>query len=99
MGALVTKQGPYGLEPEPQPFINPKLPNFHVAGEITLYKILLIGNHSVGKTSLLLRYTEDTFSSLFMPTIGIDFKIRTMTIGQKQIKLQIWDIGNLIVLS
>jgi len=45
----------------------------------------------VGKTCLLLRYANDTFSPTFITTIGIDFKIKTIDISGKKVKLQIWD--------
>jgi len=54
-------------------------------------KLLMIGDSSVGKTCLLLRYANDTFSSMFITTIGIDFKIKNVMIDNKRIKLQIWD--------
>ncbi|OON23450.1 Ras family protein [Opisthorchis viverrini] len=56
-----------------------------------LFKLLLIGDSGVGKTCLLFRYVEDTFSSSFISTIGIDFKIKTIELEGKKIKLQIWD--------
>ena len=56
-----------------------------------LFKVLLIGNSGVGKSSLLLRFADDVFNDNFMPTIGVDFKIRTVDVDQKTIKLQIWD--------
>ena len=56
-----------------------------------LFKVLLIGNSSVGKSSLLLRFVDNQWSDLFVPTIGVDFKIRTMEIDNKNVKLQIWD--------
>lgn len=56
-----------------------------------LFKVLLIGNSSVGKSSLLLRFVDNAWSDLFVPTIGVDFKIKTMTIDSKNVKLQIWD--------
>ncbi|THD25845.1 Ras protein Rab 10 [Fasciola hepatica] len=56
-----------------------------------LFKLLLIGDSGVGKTCLLFRYVEDTFSSSFISTIGIDFKIKTVELEGKKIKLQIWD--------
>lgn len=63
-----------------------------------LFKLLLIGNSSVGKSSLLLRFSDNIFSERykiiyfsFLPTIGVDFKIRTFETGGNTIKLQIWD--------
>ena len=56
-----------------------------------LFKILLIGSTGVGKSSLLVRFADDVFSDNFMPTIGVDFKIRTVEVDGKTIKLQIWD--------
>ena len=56
-----------------------------------MFKILIIGNTAVGKTSLLLRYTEDSFTSAFVNTVGIDFKVRTVSHNGKTIKLHMWD--------
>ncbi|VDP20018.1 unnamed protein product [Soboliphyme baturini] len=56
-----------------------------------LFKILLIGDSGVGKTCLLFRFSEDSFNNSFISTIGIDFKIRTIELDGKKIKLQIWD--------
>lgn len=56
-----------------------------------LIKLLLIGDSGVGKSCLLLRFSEDSFTPSFITTIGIDFKIRTIDIDGKRVKLQIWD--------
>lgn len=56
-----------------------------------LFKLLLIGDSGVGKTSVLFRFSEDAFNTTFISTIGIDFKIRTIELDGKKIKLQIWD--------
>uniref|UniRef100_A0A3B5LHJ5 Uncharacterized protein n=1 Tax=Xiphophorus couchianus TaxID=32473 RepID=A0A3B5LHJ5_9TELE len=47
----------------------------------------------VGKSSLLLRFADNTFSGLYITTIGVDFKIRTVEINGEKVKLQIWDTG------
>jgi len=56
-----------------------------------LIKLLLIGDSGVGKSCLLLRFSDDSFTPSFITTIGIDFKIRTIDLEGKRIKLQIWD--------
>ena len=56
-----------------------------------LFKLLLIGNSAVGKSSLLLRFSDNIFNESFLPTIGVDFKIRTFDLSAKTVKLQIWD--------
>jgi len=55
-----------------------------------MFKLLIIGNSSVGKTSFLFRYSDDSFSSSFVSTVGIDFKVKTVFQQDKRIKLQIW---------
>mmetsp|Transcript_15219 Transcript_15219/g.26378 ORF Transcript_15219/g.26378 Transcript_15219/m.26378 type:complete len:212 (+) Transcript_15219:221-856(+) len=62
-------------------------PNEHDA----TVKLLLIGDSGVGKSCLLLRFADDSFTSSFITTIGIDFKTRKVPIKDKVIKLQIWD--------
>lgn len=54
-----------------------------------LLKLMLIGESGVGKTCILFRFVDDSFSSSFISTIGIDFKIRTVEIDGKRIKLQV----------
>ena len=56
-----------------------------------LYKILLIGNSGVGKSSILFRYCDDIYTDLYVSTIGVDFKIKTIVYEGKKYKLQIWD--------
>ena len=56
-----------------------------------LFKLLIIGESGVGKTCLLLRFTDDSFTQNHLTTIGIDFKIKIITLENKLIKLQIWD--------
>jgi len=56
-----------------------------------MFKLLIIGNSSVGKTSFLFRYADDSFTSAFVSTVGIDFKVKTVFRNDKRVKLQIWD--------
>mmetsp|Transcript_24896 Transcript_24896/g.25117 ORF Transcript_24896/g.25117 Transcript_24896/m.25117 type:complete len:208 (-) Transcript_24896:294-917(-) len=54
-------------------------------------KLLMLGDQGVGKTCILLRYCHDSFSSTFITTIGIDFKIKTVDVDGMRTRLQIWD--------
>ena len=63
-----------------------------VENEPPLYKILLLGDSTVGKTCFLLRYTDDTFLDLHMATIGLDYRLKTMILeDHKIVKVQLWD--------
>uniref|UniRef100_A0A7S3J9M8 Ras-related protein Rab-1 n=1 Tax=Euplotes harpa TaxID=151035 RepID=A0A7S3J9M8_9SPIT len=56
-----------------------------------LFKLLLIGNSGVGKSCILMRYADNSFTENFFNTIGVDFKIKTITLNDQIIKMQIWD--------
>lgn len=56
-----------------------------------LFKLLIIGDSGVGKSSLLVRFADNHFSGNYITTIGVDFKIRTIEINGERVKLQIWD--------
>jgi len=56
-----------------------------------LLKILLVGESGVGKSCLLLRFAEGTFSQSFISTIGVDFKMKKVTLNDRVVKLQVWD--------
>ncbi len=46
-----------------------------------IFKILITGDSSVGKSNILLRFSDNIFHDTFLPTIGVDFKIRNVNIG------------------
>ena len=54
-------------------------------------KIMTLGNSDVGKSSIFFRYANESWNDTFVPTIGVDFKIKTLEIDAKKIKMQIWD--------
>eukprot|EP00924_Labyrinthula_sp_SR-Ha-C_P003561 maker-scaffold_53-snap-gene-1.0-mRNA-1 protein AED:0.02 eAED:0.02 QI:71/1/1/1/1/1/2/58/229 len=60
-----------------------------------LFKLVLIGDSGVGKSSLLLRFADSTFTQNYISTIGVDFRFRSVKLKTKEktlnIKLQIWD--------
>ncbi|KAM0922125.1 hypothetical protein ACQ4PT_006361 [Festuca glaucescens] len=56
------------------------------------FKILLIGDSAVGKSSLLVSFVSAAPADHHIsPTIGVDFKIKFLTVGDKKLKLTIWD--------
>ncbi|CAD8126801.1 unnamed protein product [Paramecium sonneborni] len=56
-----------------------------------IFKIVIIGNSAVGKSSLLIRYCDDTFKDIYLSTIGVDFRFKTIKLDGLGVKLQIWD--------
>jgi len=56
-----------------------------------MYKYLFLGETSVGKTSLLIRYSDDIFDSDSLPTLGVDVRYKYVTLENKRIRLDIWD--------
>jgi len=56
-----------------------------------VFKILIVGNSCAGKTNILCRFADNIFHESFLPTIGVDFRIRSLEVDNKSIKLQIWD--------
>jgi small GTP-binding protein len=55
------------------------------------FKILMIGDSNVGKSSILLKYTHDNFNNEHLTTIGLDFHVKYLKLNDKNIKLQLWD--------
>ncbi|XP_010002979.1 PREDICTED: EF-hand calcium-binding domain-containing protein 4B [Chaetura pelagica] len=56
-----------------------------------LFKIIFVGNSSVGKTSFLRRFCEDHFFPGTAATVGVDYNVKTITVGNTQVALQLWD--------
>mmetsp|Transcript_32982 Transcript_32982/g.82912 ORF Transcript_32982/g.82912 Transcript_32982/m.82912 type:complete len:202 (-) Transcript_32982:321-926(-) len=56
-----------------------------------LFKYIIVGDTAVGKSCLLLQFTDKRFTPVHDLTIGVEFGSRTITIGENQVKLQIWD--------
>ncbi len=56
-----------------------------------IIKLVIVGDSSVGKTNLLLRYADDKFDANQKPTIGMDFLSRDIVIGKHSVKVQFWD--------
>ena len=54
-------------------------------------KLLIIGDSNVGKTSMLLNYTDNYFPESHLATIGVEYKVKQITINNYNITLQIWD--------
>ena len=56
-----------------------------------VFKIIIVGDAGVGKSCLLRRFADQSFTDNYINTIGVDFKVRTLEIGGKSVKLNIWD--------
>ena len=54
-------------------------------------KIVLVGSTGVGKSSVMLRFTDDKFNETYVNTIGVDFRFRTLILDGKRVKMQLWD--------
>ncbi len=55
------------------------------------YKVVLIGDTDTGKTSVMLRLSHRNFTSVYVPTVGIDFSVRTVSLDEIRYKLTVWD--------
>merc|ERR1712166_11689 len=74
-------------EPNSTPAAPPKA---NVKG-LSKYKLVFLGNQSVGKTSIITRFMYDTFDNNYLATIGIDFLSKTLHVNERTIRLQLWD--------
>ena len=55
------------------------------------FKCVIIGDSGVGKSSMLLKFVDDKFNCSHLTTIGIDLKVKIITVDDKKYKLQLWD--------
>ena len=69
---------------------NPKGLNYQY-----IFKVILIGDSSTGKTSLINRFVNKTFDEKYLCTIGVDFFMKTLELASQTIKLQIWDTAGM----
>ena len=56
-----------------------------------MVKVVIIGDSAVGKTNILLRFVNDEYKMAHITTIGVDFKIKTISVEGVKLKMQIWD--------
>lgn len=61
-----------------------------VSNPLRKFKLVFLGEQSVGKTSLITRFMYDTFDSAYQATIGIDFLSKTMYLEDRTVRLQLW---------
>ena len=59
-----------------------------------LLKIVTVGAASVGKTSIIIRYSTGTFREHYSPTLGVGFAYKKMEVDENNVNLQIWDLGS-----
>lgn len=57
------------------------------------FKILIIGDSGVGKSSLMVRFVDDIFTAAYITTIGVDFKMSTINVDGHQCRIQIWFVA------
>ena len=81
------KEPPYSQVTSPE---TPSL--FTYKGEENFYKLVLVGDNYAGKSSLLSSFGESEFDPTYIPTIGVDFRIRTIELDESRIKLHVCDM-------
>ena len=62
-----------------------------------LYRLVVIGDSNVGKTSIINRFTKGTHIPDIAKTMGVDFMLKTIDIHDKKIKLYIWDTAGQVI--
>lgn len=69
----------------------PKRPSSTSLAPLAKYKLVFLGDQSVGKTSIITRFMYDNFDRHYQATIGIDFLSKTMYLDDRTVRLQLWD--------
>ena len=59
-----------------------------------LLKIVTVGAQSVGKTSIIIRFSTGAFREHYSPTLGVGFAYKKMEVGEDNVNMQIWDLGS-----
>ena len=59
--------------------------------KVNKYKVVFLGDQSVGKTSIITRFLYDNFDNSYQATIGIDFLAKTIHLEERKVRLQVWD--------
>ena len=65
--------------------------NFGMKKDDYIFKVVFVGDATVGKTQIKSRYVQDIFDNNYNPTIGLEFEVKEVEIDNKKIKLQLWD--------
>jgi len=65
--------------------------------EVRYFRIILIGDSCVGKTTIMCQYAEKVFMVAPLATMGVDFKVRWISIDGNEIRLQLWDTSGLVI--
>ncbi|KAL8891355.1 MAG: hypothetical protein Q9205_006979 [Flavoplaca limonia] len=66
-------------------------PSSGYSNPLKKFKLVFLGEQSVGKTSLITRFMYDSFDNMYQATIGIDFLSKTMYLEDRTVRLQLWD--------
>ncbi|KAL8872534.1 MAG: hypothetical protein Q9174_001854 [Haloplaca sp. 1 TL-2023] len=66
-------------------------PSAAYSNPLKKFKLVFLGEQSVGKTSLITRFMYDSFDNMYQATIGIDFLSKTMYLEDRTVRLQLWD--------